>query len=100
MKYMDSSIKEKQNKINSIVRGIAYKVFPAKGSYKFVSAFDKLYAKVYLDHNIHINNRIKDSGSDDTTMFDVLTEDELKMVLRSCESLQKMYQDVIERKAS
>lgn len=91
---------EIQQKINEHVRSIAYKVFSKKGDYKFVSAYEKLYSRLLLDWGIHINNRIKDSHNDNATMFDVLVGNEFKMALRSCEALQKMYADVMDRKAS
>ena len=94
------SVKKKQDKINSIIRGIAYTVFSAKGGFKFSSAYDKLHSRVYLDHNIKISNRIKGSNIKNAGIFDVVTEDELTLVLQSSIGLAKMYEDVVIRKVS
>lgn len=93
-------IQEKQDKINSIIRLIAYSVFYKNGDYKFANAYDKLYGKVYLDHGIHIGDRIEQSGMDNISMFDVIHEDELEKVLQSSLSLLTMYEEVIESKVS
>ena len=96
-----SDTKEKQDKINNIVRGLAYSVFYRKGDFKFVGAYNKLYAKVYLDHNLHINNRLKESAIKKPRLFDVITsEDDIDKVLESAIALVKFYEDVEMRKAS
>ena len=97
---MNNSIKDKQDTINSIIRGIAYTVFYNKGDYKFTSAYEKLHNRLYLDHKIHIPNRIKDSTMNNVGMFDVIDEDELNLVLKSSIELAKMYEEVMIRKAS
>ena len=90
--------KEKQQKINEIVRYIAYKVFYMKGDYKFTHAYDKLHSRVLIDHNFNISRRIKALGRHNITTFDVLHGNELNLVLDSAISLLKMYEEVIERK--
>ena len=71
--------KEKQDKINEIVRLIAYKVFYMKGDYKFTHAYDKLHSKVLIDHGFNISRRIKESRNEHATTFDVLHGNELNL---------------------
>lgn len=92
--------KEKQDKINSQIRYIAYNVFSAKGDYKFVNAYEKLKSRVLLDHKIHINNRIKDSRIENAGIFDVVSSQEIDLILRSSIALVNMYEEVKIRKAS
>lgn len=94
------SRKEKQDKINSVTRLIAYNVFMRKGDFKFVSAYEKLKSRVYLDWGISIDKRLKDGTSEDRDMYNVLNDDELDMVLVSCDNLLELYKNVIENKAS
>ena len=91
--------KEKQQKINEIVRYIAGKVFSIKkGTLRFTNAYDKLYSRIYLDHGININDRMKAFGKDNVSMFDVLHKNELNLALNSAVELMKMYEEAIERK--
>ena len=88
---------EMRDKINSITRWIAYKIYPKAGSMgKFVKAYDKLSAKVFADHDLNINKLLESTKNIDKNLFTVLSRDELKMVLTSAESLQKMYSGVMD----
>lgn len=73
--------------INRMMRKIAGKVF--KGS--FNGAFDKLYAELLYKHKIGIRHRKKRSNINNPTMFDVLEDGEMKLVVKSCVSLCEMY---------
>ena len=99
---MDSFMtdKEMQDTINKNIRLIAYSIFGNKGDYKFVKAYQKLKSRVLLDHRIHINNRIKDSGDENTNMFTLLHGNELELVLQSSKNLLKLYGEVLDRQAS
>lgn len=90
--------KEKQQKINEIVRYIAYKIFYMKGDYKFVHAYDKLASRLLLDHGININDRMRAFGKGNVSMFDLLHKNELNLALESAIGLMKMYEEVIEKK--
>lgn len=90
--------KEKQSKINDIVRYIAYNVFYNKGDFKFVHAYNKLKGKVYLDHDIHISDRIKSMNGDNVRIYDVLTDDEIDKVLVSANNLLKLYEGILYKK--
>lgn len=92
--------KEKQDKINSITRLIAYSVFIRKGDFKFTDAYNKLKGRVYLDWGISIDRRLKESVGKDRDIFSVLSDDDLDKVLVSCDNLLELYKNVIENKAS
>lgn len=92
------SRKEIQDKINKNIRLIGYKVFYKSGCYKFTNAYDKLKARVYLDHELKINEILADErcGSDKyISMFDILSDYELNLVLKSSENLLELYKDII-----
>lgn len=87
---------EMRDRINSIVRWVAYAVYPKSGVRgKFAKAYDKLIAKVLIDHDFNIGDLTGSPKSKASNLFDVLDEDELKMVLVSAQSLQKMYNDAL-----
>lgn len=91
--------KEKQDIINTNIRYIAYKVFSKKPNFMFTNAYDKLSARVYLDHDFKISELTKGSKKEHIKMFDVLSSSELNMVLDSSRRLRKMYDDVFSSKA-
>ena len=92
--------KEIQHIINKNIRRIGYNIFYSKGDFKFVQAYEKLKSRVYLDYGIRINDRIKNSLDKDITIFDVLYENELELVLQSSKNLLKLYENVMDRKVS
>lgn len=93
--------KEKIEEINSITRAIAYKVFHMKeGKYKFIQAYDKLSARVYLDHDISLSKATGGVKRRGESMFDHLHSEELDKVLQSAKNLIKMYNEVVERKSA
>lgn len=81
--------KRKRNIINNIVRSIACKIFQKQGRYKFSAAYEKLRARMLIDWDINISDRLK--GTDCESMFDVLGDEELDMALQSCLKLCNMY---------
>ena len=88
---------ETRDKINSITRWVAYRVYSKAGEKgKFVKAYDKLNAKVLIDHDINISDITASSENKANNVFDVLGEKELQMVLESAQSLQKMYNEALE----
>lgn len=97
---MDLTRREKQEKVNSVTRAIAYNVFMRKGDFKFVSAYEKLKSRVYLDWGISIDKRLKESVDKDKDMYSVLNDDELDKVLASCDNLLELYKNVMEIKVS
>lgn len=99
-KQMNLTRGEKQDKINSTVKYIAYNVFMRKGDFKFADAYNKLRGRVYLDWGISIDKRLKESVDKDKDMYSVLSGDELDKVLKSCDNLLELYKNVIEIKVS
>lgn len=81
--------KDKRELINKMTRKIAYKVFYNQGDYKFTKAYDKLKAKMMIDYDIHITKRMKEGNK--TNIFDVIDDEELDLMLKSCKSLCDMY---------
>lgn len=73
--------------INRMMRKIAYQVF--KG--RFGSAYDKLYGELLYKHKIGIRHRKERHSKRRPTMFDVLKEEELPLVVKTCVSLCEMY---------
>lgn len=91
------SSKDKRDNINSIMRWIAYTVYPRSGVRgKFSKAYDKLSAKVLIDHDFDISDLTGSPKSKASNLFDVLDSSELEMVLASAQSLQKMYNKAFE----
>lgn len=89
--------KEMRDKINAITRWIAYTVYPTAGiNHKFSKAYDRLSGKVFLDHDINIDELTQSSKNEVNSIFDVLGDNELVKVLASAQSLQKMYNDAME----
>lgn len=72
---------------NRMVRQIAGKVFDSK----FGKAWSKVYAEMLYKHNIGIARRIKESRVKDATIFDVLDDGEMTLLVKSCISLCEMY---------
>lgn len=73
--------------INRMVRKIATKTF----NNNFTSAWDKVYAEMLYKHNIGINARKKNCNKKKPTVFDVLDESEIRLLVKSCSSLCEMY---------
>jgi len=92
--------KMKRDAVNKNTRYVAYKVFYRKERYMFINAFDKLNARVQLDHDISIQELAGDTQRGDYNLFDVLSGDELDMVLDSSMKLRNMYDDVIAKKSA
>lgn len=90
--------KEKINKIKNIIAFVANNVFWMKGDFRYVNAYDKLKARVLLDWDFSINDRLRNSNSKENSMFDVLCADELDMVLESSIRLMNMYNEVKRKK--
>lgn len=87
--------KEKQDKINDTMRCIAYNIFYKSGDYKFVHAYSKLKGRVFLDHDIHIGDRIKSIKEMNARIYDVLTNEEIDKVLDSAKNLLELYKNVL-----
>jgi hypothetical protein len=73
--------------INRMVRKIAYWVFDNK----HIKAWDKIYAEMLYKHNININSRKTYSVIKNPTIFDVLNDDEIKLLVKTCLSLCELY---------
>jgi hypothetical protein len=73
--------------INRMVRIIAAKTF----SNKFGKAWNKIYAEMLYKHNINVVSRIRYSKVKRATIFDVLDDEEIKLLVKSCLSLCEMY---------
>lgn len=65
--------------VNKIVRRIALKLFGAD----FGLAWKAIYIEMLYKHHINVNARIKFKEKH-STIFDVLNEDELKLLIKSC----------------
>lgn len=89
---------EKREEIRRTTTRLAYSVFKGKGDFNFVAAYDKLCARVFLDHGLSISSRIKRCSDKKATIFDVVSEGELDLVLQSSRNLDNMYRDVAARK--
>lgn len=81
--------KTKRELINKATRRIAYKIYANQGDHKFIHAYGKLKAKMMIDHDICITDRMKQKNK--VNMFDVLDDEELDLVIKSCRSLCNMY---------
>lgn len=90
----------KQQRINSGVRWIANCVFGmcSDDTVKYVKAYDKLLARFTLDYGYSLSERLKSSKTKDTTIFDILYDGELEMLLQSLYRLENMYVEVMEKK--
>ena len=84
---------QKRKEINNTMRWIAYNIFHKhkKDRWKFVGAYDKLKAKVYLDWDIKLDF---ESGN----VFDTLSDDDLDKVHKSSRKLGQMYGEILQRK--
>lgn len=90
---------EKRSRINSGVRWISNSVFwMADDSVRYVKAYSKLYSRFYLDYGYSLSDRLKSSKTKDTTIFDILCDGELEMLLQSLYRLENMYVEVMEKK--
>ena len=91
--------KEKQVRINKGVKWLANSVFSmADEPARYMKAYDKLNARFYLDQNYSLSDRLKSSKTKDRTIFDVVTSEELEMLLQSQIRLEEMYVGVMEKK--
>jgi len=79
---------EPREAVNRMVRLIAYYKF----NNRFAKAWDKVGAEMLYAHNIGITRRKMESGLKSPTIFDVITDDEMKLLVQSCVSLCEMYQ--------
>jgi hypothetical protein len=70
-----------------MVRQIAGKVFDSK----YGKAWNKVYAEMLYKHNIGVARRIKESKIKNATIFDVLNDSEMSLLVKSCISLCEMY---------
>jgi hypothetical protein len=73
--------------INRMARQIANKTF--KGSYP--KAWDKISAEMMYKHNIGITSRKQNCKKKKPTIFDVITSDEMPLLVQSCLSLCETY---------
>lgn len=76
--------------VNRMVRKIAYKVFKSKGRFAFPTAWEKVWAHLLYKYNISIKIRLSGKPKE-TTTFDVLNEEELGLLVKTCVSLCEMY---------
>lgn len=84
------TLQEKRDKINSIVRWIAYTVYASQSKqYRFIKAYDRLTSKVLVDHGFSIG-----ASSQKQNIFDDLNEEEITLVLQSALELGAMYTKV------
>lgn len=91
--------KEKQARINKGVKWLANSIFAmADEPARYMKAYDKLNARFYLDQNYSLSDRLKSSKTKDKTIFDVVTSEELEMLLQSQIRLEEMYVGVMEKK--
>lgn len=90
----------KRSRINSGVRWIANSVFGmcSDDSIKYAKAYDKLNSRFYIDYGYSLSDRLKSSKTKDTTIFDILCDGELDMLLQSLYRLENMYTEVMDRK--
>jgi hypothetical protein len=73
--------------VNRMARKIAVRVF---NSY-YGKAWDKIYAEMLYKHNIGIVQRKNFSKLKRSTIFDVLNEEETKLLVKTCLSLCELY---------
>ncbi|MDD4624710.1 MAG: hypothetical protein PHX40_05015 [Bacilli bacterium] len=78
---------EPREGINRMVRLIGYNVFRNN----FTRAWEKVYAEMLYKHNISISHRKLNSKLKKPTAFDVLNEEEIRLLVQSCLSLCEMY---------
>lgn len=92
---------EKRQRINSGVRWIASAIFGiSDNTMKYVKAYEKLHSRFYLDYGYSLTDRLKSPKMKDKTIFDVLCNGELEMLLQSVYRLENMYREVLDRKAA
>ena len=78
---------EPREAVNRMVRLIGYNVFRNN----FTKAWGKVYSEMLYKHNIGVTSRKKNSGLKKVTIFDVLDDSEMKLLVKSCLSLCEMY---------
>lgn len=92
---------EKRQRINAGTRWIAGTIFGiADSTVRFVKAYEKLHSRFYLDYGYSLSDRLKSPKTKDKTIFDVLCDGELEMLLQSLYRLEAMYNEVLIRKAT
>ena len=81
-----------QKGVNKIVRTIAHVAF--KG--KYYKAWDKIYGEMLYKYGIGIKQRISlykpKNKSERVTIFTVIDDNEMKLLVKTCLSLCKMYE--------
>lgn len=90
--------KEIQDKINRNIRLIANKVFYNAGNFKYTNAYNKLAGRVALDWDMRVDEPLyneRKSTNKYISMFDVLSDHELKLVEKSSENLLELYKNII-----
>lgn len=92
--------KTMRSRINSGVRWIGCAVFGmcSDDTVKYIKAYDKLNSRFYIDYGYSLSDRLKTSKTKDKTVFDVLCDGELEMLLQSLYRLENMYAEVMESK--
>lgn len=76
--------------VNRMARKIACRIF----GNKHAKSWDKIYAEMLYKHNINVTSRInnyKEKYKTKATIFEVLDNNELKLLVKSCLSLCEMY---------
>lgn len=91
---------EKKMRVNKGVRWIANCVFGmcSDDKIKYAKAYDKLNSRFHIDYGYSLSERLKSSKTKDETIFDVLCDGELEMLLQSLYRLENIYVEVMEKK--
>ena len=91
---------EMRNRINSGTKWIANFIFgmSSNNTVRYAKAYDKLNNRFLIDYGINLNDRIKSSKTKNETVFDVIDDKELEMLLQSLYRLENMYVEVMENK--
>lgn len=78
---------EPREAVNRMARLIAHNVFMGQ----FHKAWDKINSEMLYKHNISISMRKRKSSLASPTIFDVIADSEIKLLIQSCVSLCEMY---------
>lgn len=76
--------------INSMARKIAANVFESHGKYAFAKAWEKIRAHMLYKHSIGVTMRLNNQPKG-ATIFDVLDNNELQLLVQSCVALCEQY---------
>lgn len=100
MLYMMTD-EEKRNRINKGVRWISNFIFKGNiNNVGYASAYGKLHSRFLLDYGYSLSDRTESPKTKDKSIFDIVSSEELEMLLQSLYRLEKMYNEVMDNKCN